>query len=207
MADGTDIVVSGAADGSVKVWRLTVNDGTQGDLVKTIILNPRYFPLALSLSRLETDSEERPVVLAAAGTTNIVQIYVAESTIEEPDFKLRATLSGHEAWVRSLSFTNDKQSQAGDLLLASASQDKYIRLWRVHRGEAAQAMPADDSDPMLGGLEPTRPTRRMSLKQQGRNILSPLRHFFLGMKIGSTPQHGIQTRSGSSFFLLQQIIP
>lgn len=155
MADGTDIVVSGAADGNVKVWRLTVDDGTRGDLVKTIILNPRYFPLALSLSRLETDSEERPVVLAAAGTTNIVQIYVAESTIKEPDFELRATLSGHEAWVRSLSFTNDKQSQAGDLLLASASQDKYIRLWRVHRGEAAQAMPADDTDPMLGGLEPT----------------------------------------------------
>ncbi|KAE8351179.1 quinon protein alcohol dehydrogenase-like superfamily [Aspergillus coremiiformis] len=153
VGDGADIVASGAADGSVKIWRITVKgEETKGDLVKSIAMKPRFFPLALALKSLQTDG---PMVLAVAGTTNIVQIYVAENTPEGPDFTLAALLSGHEAWVRSLSFTLDKQSQAGDLLLASASQDKYIRLWRLQRGEVMRAAPAEDEDPMLGGLEPT----------------------------------------------------
>lgn len=155
VADGADIITSGAADGSVKVWRLAIGEeDSRADLLKTITLKPRFFPLSLTLSRLQSKEEERPIVMAVAGTTNVVQIYVAENSIADPDFKLCATLSGHEAWVRSLAVTSDKQSQTGDLLLASASQDKYIRLWRLHRGEATQA-PVDDSDPLLDGLEPT----------------------------------------------------
>lgn len=155
VADGADIIASGAADGSVKVWRLMIGEeDSRADLLKTITLKPRFFPLSLTLSRLQSEAEERPIAMAVAGTTNVVQIYVAENSTADPDFKLCATLSGHEAWVRSLAVTSDKQSQTGDLLLASASQDKYIRLWRLHRGEATQA-PVDDSDPLLGGLEPT----------------------------------------------------
>lgn len=153
VADGTDIIVSGAADGSMKVWRLTRGDSDRAtaELVKTIVLKPRFFPLSLSLSRVQSDAKDKPVVIAVAGTTNVVQLYVAENAIGDLDFRLCATLSGHEAWVRSLAVTEDKQ---GDLLLASASQDKYTRLWRLQRGEATQK-PVDDTDPMLGGLEPT----------------------------------------------------
>ena len=155
VADGTNIIASGAADGSVKLWKFIMGEeDTRAELAKTITLKPRFFPLSLTLSRLQTEAEAKPVVMAVAGTTNVVQIYVAENTIADPDFKLCATLSGHEAWVRSLAVTSDKQGQSGDLLLASASQDKYIRLWRLHRGEATQ-VPADDADPLLGGLEPT----------------------------------------------------
>lgn len=151
VADGSDIIVSGAADGSVKAWRLSLGDSATAELVKTIVLKPRFFPLSLSLSRVQAEVKDKPVVIAVAGTTNVVQLYVAETTIGDPDFRLCATLSGHEAWVRSLAVTKDK---LGDLLLASASQDKYTRLWRLQRGEATQK-PVDDTDPMLGGLEPT----------------------------------------------------
>lgn len=116
-------------------------------------MKPRYFPLALAMAPLPTDTEKRPVALAVAGTTNIVQIYAAENTVAAPQFKISATLSGHEAWVRSLSFTADMQSKTGDLLLASASQDKYVRLWRLNRGEAVSV--GSDDDPVLGGFEPT----------------------------------------------------
>lgn len=155
MAEGTDIVASGAADGSVRAWKITVDEGTRAELVQTITMKPRFFPLSVSLSRLQTDTKEGPVVLAVAGTANVVQIFVSENAATDPGFKLCAVLSGHEAWVRSLAFTCDKQSKTGDLLLASASQDKYIRLWRLHRGEAGPAKPADDASPMLGGMEPT----------------------------------------------------
>ncbi|KAB8237838.1 hypothetical protein ETB97_012885 [Aspergillus alliaceus] len=153
VSDGADIIVSGAADGSVKVWRIRAQgEVAKGELLKTITMTPRLFPLALALKPLQTDG---PMVLAVAGTANIVQIYVTENARGNLDFKIAAVLSGHEAWVRSLSFTWDKQSQTGDLLLASASQDKYIRLWRLQRGEVTLAPPEGDKDPVLGGLEPT----------------------------------------------------
>ncbi|KAL4801718.1 6-phosphofructo-2-kinase-domain-containing protein [Aspergillus unguis] len=151
--EGLDIVATGAADGTVKVWRISTEEGLKGELLQSIRMKPRYFPLALSMAPLPTDTQDRPVALAVAGTTNIVQIYAAENTVNAPDFKISATLSGHEAWVRSLSFTVDMQSKTGDLLLASASQDKYVRLWRMNRGEAVAVK--SDEDPVLGGLEPT----------------------------------------------------
>ncbi|KAG2417214.1 hypothetical protein HFD88_008433 [Aspergillus terreus] len=155
IADGAEMVASGAADGTVKIWRISSEPEIRGELLKSIPMKPRFFPLALGLHLLQTDTNDAPLVLAVAGTTNIVQIYVSERSDAETDFKFAAVLSGHEAWVRSLSFTKDKQSQSGDLLLASASQDKYVRLWRFQKGEAAPSEPKDDDDPMLGGLEPT----------------------------------------------------
>ncbi|KAL2855526.1 6-phosphofructo-2-kinase-domain-containing protein [Aspergillus pseudoustus] len=156
-AEGLDIIATGAADGTVKIWRIEAGESPKGDLLENIPMKPRYyFPLALALAPLPTDTQYRPVALAVAGTTNIVQIYAAENTIETPHFNMSATLSGHEAWVRSLTFTEDIQSKTGDLLLASASQDKYVRLWRLNRGEASTLVPADaDEVPVLGGLEPT----------------------------------------------------
>lgn len=155
VAHGSDIVATGAADGTVKIWRIGQDGGTKVDLLRTISMKPRYFPLALALRLLEKDAPTKPMVLAVAGTRTPVQIYVSQDVSTEPDFQLCATLNGHEAWVRSLDFTQDERSPSGDLLLASASQDKYIRLWRVHRGEAAPVVPADENDPMLGGFEQT----------------------------------------------------
>ncbi|KAJ9361472.1 hypothetical protein DTO027B9_633 [Paecilomyces variotii] len=153
VAEGSNIVASGAADGTVKLWR--IDEQSKGTLVNTISLKPRYFSLTLALRVLEADVSAKPMVLAVAGTRNTVQIYVAQDTSGEPDFQLCATLSGHEAWVRSLAFQSDIQSSSGDFLLASASQDKYIRLWRVQRGEVAPVVPKDSDDPMIGGFEQT----------------------------------------------------
>ncbi|KKK22462.1 hypothetical protein AOCH_001955 [Aspergillus ochraceoroseus] len=152
---GADVIATGAADGTVIIRRVTVGESVKADLLETIPMKPRYFPLALALALLPTESQDRPMALAVAGTTNVVQVYAAESTIATTNFKISATLSGHEAWVRSLSFTADKGNKAGDLLLASASQDKYVRLWRFNRGEVSRPSVGDDADAVLGGLEPT----------------------------------------------------
>ncbi|KAJ5545368.1 hypothetical protein N7461_007672 [Penicillium sp. DV-2018c] len=154
VANGTDIIASGAADGTVRIWRMNVQNESKCELLETITMTPRFFPLCLSLQGLEAGSD-KPLVLAVAGTTTKVHIYVSETSVANPEFKRCAVLSGHEAWVRALSFTQDKQSKGGDILLASASQDKYIRLWRLSRGEAGVPAPIDDSDPLLGGMELT----------------------------------------------------
>ncbi|KAK0268916.1 Elongator subunit elp2 [Friedmanniomyces endolithicus] len=115
------LFVSGSADSTIKVWTLGENLGAK--LIQSISLQPRYLPLTTALATLSEDA----VVLAVAGTSSSIQLYVRPKA--DADFVLQATLAGHEGWIRSLDFVQD-----GDgFLLASASQDKYIRLWRLRQ--------------------------------------------------------------------------
>lgn len=147
---GSSLFATGAADATIKTWSF---DGEKIKLLQTIKTNPRYFPLAVAISRLGDDGNTH--ILASAGTKDIVQIYI--STVQDgvTEFALSATLTGHEGWIRSLDFTlENSESPTSDLLLASASQDKYIRLWRVHQGQNLPAQAATASDPTVGAYLP-----------------------------------------------------
>lgn len=148
VSHGSDIFVSGAADGTFNVWKLESANAT---LLQTVTIQPRFFPLALALSPLQ--GAPGSYVLAVAGTTSMVQIYVADGNSQTTEFKIKATLSGHEGWIRSLAFTEEVQGSNGDLLLSSASQDKYIRLWRIHQGKELPAA-ATANDPAAGAYMP-----------------------------------------------------
>ncbi|KAK5136926.1 hypothetical protein LTR08_001433 [Meristemomyces frigidus] len=119
------LFITGSADGTVKVWDLS---DTGAKLVQSVSLKPRYLPLTTAIALLADGA----VVIAVAGTASSIQLYVREEAGAE--FALQATLTGHEGWIRSLDFV---QEGNGDLLLASSSQDKYIRLWRLHKGAVA----------------------------------------------------------------------
>ncbi|KAK6426508.1 Elongator subunit elp2 [Oleoguttula sp. CCFEE 5521] len=129
------IFASGAADGTVKVWQI----GAEGvALVQSISLKPRFLPLALALVELSGDN----IVLAAAGTTASIQLYGRHAGGE---FELQATLTGHDGWIRSLNFLPPDAERSNDILLASASQDKYVRLWRMRKDDAVTANGTDGS--------------------------------------------------------------
>lgn len=135
VASREGVFASGAADATVKIWKVNFSDAkTQFELVQTISTSPRFFPLALALVELGPTGD---LMLAVAGTKSFVQMHVAE---RGKNFSLQATLRGHEGWVRSLAVTDGTKSMNGDILLASASQDKYIRLWRVRKGRKAPDM-------------------------------------------------------------------
>lgn len=53
--------------------------------------------------------------------------------------------SCHEDWIRCLDFTNDVN---GDLLMASASQDSFIRLWRISQKLDANKELSTDDNPI-----------------------------------------------------------
>ena len=128
---GCHVIASGAADATIKVWSLHIAEGhVDSELVQTIQIQPRFFPLALALSFI---GQGGALVLAAAGTKNVIHIYTTTEDKNVTDFTPQATLTGHEGWIRSLDFAYDCKNEDGDLILASASQDKYIRLWRVHQ--------------------------------------------------------------------------
>lgn len=148
VAPGANIFASGSADAIVKIWEF--DDQYLATLRQTIDIKPRLFPLAVALSPLA--GAPGSYVLAVAGTKDIIQIYVLDSAIGN-EFKLQATLSGHEGWIRSLEFTKETNEPDSDLLLSSASQDKYIRLWRIHQGKELPAASAT-ADPSLGAFMP-----------------------------------------------------
>lgn len=150
---GANMFVSGSADSVIKIWSLDPgSDGKshRASLQQTIKVTPRFFPLSLALSPLANASNS--YVLAAAGTKDIIQLYVLDSE-RGFEFKLEATLAGHEGWIRSLEFTKETRDPHSDLILSSASQDKYIRLWRVHQGKELPAAAAS-ADPSLGAFLP-----------------------------------------------------
>ncbi|OAA40336.1 elongator protein 2 [Metarhizium rileyi] len=141
------IVATGAADATIKIWSFE-NDRLQ--LLQSIETKPKFFPLALSLSIFDSSV----LILAAAGTRETVQILTADLHAPSVDFSWQATLSGHEGWIRSLNFTKQTDEAGSDLLLASASQDKYIRIWRIHQGKELPALAAAGSDPLSGAFLP-----------------------------------------------------
>ena len=141
----SDLIASGAADGTVKIWKL---DGNTAKLIQTISLKPRFFPLCLALTRLPTGD----AVLAVAGSSSIIQLF-SRAQGEGSDFELQATLTGHEGWIRSLDFTNEYQTADSDVLLASASQDKYIRLWRFQQGKSTTSSNVSEANKLVTAAE------------------------------------------------------
>ncbi|TAQ89824.1 hypothetical protein B7494_g1870 [Chlorociboria aeruginascens] len=148
VAANTNIFASASADATVKIW--SFDEQNVVTLKQSVTITPRFFPLSMALSPLTGASSS--YVLAVAGTKDIIQLYVLNSQ-ESLDFKLQATLSGHEGWIRSLEFTPENDTTASDLLLCSASQDKYVRLWRIHQGKDLPAAAAS-ADPSLGAFMP-----------------------------------------------------
>lgn len=139
------LIASGAADGTVRIWHF---EDTTAKLIQTISLKPRFFPLCLALTRLTSGD----AVLAVAGSSSIIQLF-SRAPGEGSDFELQATLTGHEGWIRSLDFTKEHQAADSDVLLASASQDKYIRLWRFHQGKSTTSSNVSEANKLVTAAE------------------------------------------------------
>lgn len=131
--DGSTFTTA-SADGIVLVWSL--REG-QAKLMQSISLKPRYVPLASAICVLS----DGVIALAVAGTTSTIQVFVRANA--DQGFELQAALTGHEGWIRSLDFVREGDDEASDLLLASGSQDKYIRLWRFRR-EPQASLPGSE---------------------------------------------------------------
>jgi elongator complex protein 2 len=77
------------------------------------------------------------LVLAIALTERKIHLYTSpgKTSASSIQFSKALTLEGHEDWVRCLDFTRYPRSEGQDgeldVMLASGSQDGYIRLWRI----------------------------------------------------------------------------
>ncbi|KAI8390089.1 WD40-repeat-containing domain protein [Blakeslea trispora] len=128
-----DLIATGSSDGTIRIWERTiVDENTDQVECIQIINNGNKYPMSLALSYLP---ETNTPILASGHTDKLISIYAQQSG----QFEKKHTLQGHDNWVRDLAFATytsthadtKHQFQDGDLMLASASQDKYIRLWKI----------------------------------------------------------------------------
>ncbi|KAI9257602.1 quinon protein alcohol dehydrogenase-like superfamily [Sporodiniella umbellata] len=130
----TDMIVTGSSDGTIRVWDRRVIDDSSA---------LSYLP-----------NSQIPVI-ASGHTDKLISIHIYQPDTHE--FKKMHTLQGHDNWVRDLSFatfTGEQESsignsfEKGDLMLASASQDKYIRLWKIspYTNASEKQIEEDDAD-------------------------------------------------------------
>lgn len=82
------------------------------------------------------------------------------ASIDGVKFIRAASLQGHEDWIRFASFV---ETDEGDVLLASSSQDKRIRLWRVSPVSA-------DSSVGEGKLDPAALLAKLGLASEEGNL-------------------------------------
>lgn len=126
------IFVTGSADGFIALWLF---DGNQYQLGHSFQVSSSFYPLALAIQDISEDN----YILAVAGTSSNIFIYTFTLTSLVTDVVQSAILSGHEDWVRCLTFVTDTKYK--NYVLASGAQDRYIRLWRLRLNELI-----DDSD-------------------------------------------------------------
>lgn len=118
------IFATGGADAKVKLWRVNQENV---EALAEVSLKPRFIPLALTISPFSEEPSPDNAFLVVGGTRNDIQVYSVGRLTSKPWVVLSASLTGHEAWIRSLALA---PTPDGGFLLASASQDKYVRIWR-----------------------------------------------------------------------------
>ncbi|KAL3133219.1 hypothetical protein ABBQ38_007106 [Trebouxia sp. C0009 RCD-2024] len=154
----TLLLFSSAEDTQVLVWECSLGPQQQGtdSAYNQWTLRQKLDTgneLQHCLAVAEIPGQEGWLLLAMGGVDCSIRLALAPP---DGSFLAVCSLSGHADWVRSLAFTQPPDppaaTQQGHLLLASASQDKYLRVWRIQPQSAPQ--PAPQSAPQSTHQEP-----------------------------------------------------
>jgi elongator complex protein 2 len=120
--NGEITVATTSADSTVRLWRFNPDEQLQEtvecfqviDLFNGICFEVKFCLLP-----------NAGILLAVATDDDNIHFYGENHSM---CFEKVESLTGHEDWVRGLDFSIDDN---GDLLLASSSQDSFIRIWRI----------------------------------------------------------------------------
>lgn len=121
-----DYFVTANSLGCVNIYKL---DDSKIKSHAKLSVNRNFYALTLCLQKIGS-----AFLLLVGGTNSSLFVYTFDASSET---KLVATMTGHEDWIKALAIVKD----GADYLLASGSQDRYIRLWRLKINENI-----DDSD-------------------------------------------------------------
>lgn len=133
-----DMFATGSADGFIALWGFK-NETKAWGLIHSFQVKSNFYPMTLALQEIDGNGN---YVFAVGGTTSNIYIYsfmLSQDHAQVSNFEQSAVLTGHEDWVKCLNFVIDKKYKS--YVLASGSQDRYIRLWRLKLNDYI-----DDSD-------------------------------------------------------------
>lgn len=114
----TTYIATSSADSTVNIWKKS-GDG------EFLLYHTQKFGTGFVLDLCFTVIPNTQVPLLACGCDDHkVHLFVEQ----DEKFVRVISLQGHEDWIRAVDFAID---DSGDILLASAAQDYFIRLWRI----------------------------------------------------------------------------
>lgn len=120
--NGIVTIATTSADSTVRLWRVKPDEQ-----IDQIVNSFQAFDLRNGICLAVKLCLVPSVGLLFAYATDDGKIQLFGENFHECFEKLES-LHGHEDWVRGLDFTTDDN---GDILLASSSQDSFIRIWRI----------------------------------------------------------------------------
>ncbi|KAL7665886.1 Elongator complex protein 2 [[Candida] zeylanoides] len=115
LATSSGNIATGGVDGDVVLWQYDA-DTDQWRSVGVFRVKQGFYPTCIAIKQYVGE-----VFVAVGGTSNNLYLF------HKSQGATVTVLSGHEDWVKTLAWTEDSKG----CLLASGSQDRYIRLWRV----------------------------------------------------------------------------
>ncbi|XP_011181582.2 elongator complex protein 2 [Zeugodacus cucurbitae] len=129
-------LIATAAEQTVTLWSF---NNSNIELVQKIS-NTNSYTLGLSLFRMPKSEQ---FLLAFGNDKGNIYLWAQDKPLKsnstEEDakpFRMVHHMTGHEDWVRALDVIED----GDDILLASAAQDNFIRLWRISKRTQEQAL-------------------------------------------------------------------
>lgn len=136
--DAVTLVASASGDSTVRLWLRQHSRGSAFTSHQALPLGSGFAldvvlgcHSALALPLVACGCEDTKIHLFATSCS------VLDACSGSGSFSHVYSLVGHEDWVRGLSFASEN---SGDLLLASCSQDTFIRVWRIARQDSCSAV-------------------------------------------------------------------
>lgn len=179
----TTIVVTCADDGGVVAWERRASSETLRARGR-VTLASAAMPLCVDVVRAPSDGEGRERhVLAVGCVDGRVRVYVCDfSRVGDDDenevaFEACGTLDGHTDWVRGVKFAPTRSDDC--VFLASASQDKSARVWRIQTVPLSAAANASVKDvaPFMRLAAPPKPPSALLV---GYRIKTSLESLLIG---------------------------
>ena len=119
---GKWLLATAAADSTIRLWSIGASNDSEAECIQIIPIKDNGFCFCLRMFEMPISNH---VILSWGADDDSVAVW-AKSNLSAT-FSHLHSLKGHEDWVRGM----DVIMEGNDILLATSSQDNFIRLWRM----------------------------------------------------------------------------